>query len=544
MVNWSDQFTVEGYKSITSMSNHLPRIILFSLVFLAVILGPGETRASRTFPNIVIVMLDDLGFSDIGYLGSEIRTPGIDEVAASGLTVTNFYVHSRCSPTRAALLTGRAPHQVGMGFLPTPADAEVTPGPYQGYLDPDAVTLAERLKQHGYRTYLSGKWHLGEHKKHWPHQHGFDRYFGLISGASSYYELIENQPFRRKMADGDRPWTPPAEGFYMTTSTTDKAIEYVSDHIGEHRASPFLLYLSYTAPHWPLHAPEAMVKSYKGVYDAGPTAIYQQRIRNLSKLGLATANFKAPEMQTDENPAHWSDRMAVYAAQVTIADQGIHALTRLLKRKGVFANTLLIILSDNGASAEDVSQRKLHQEGTRPGERGSYLAYGSDWATVSNAPFRGHKGTTWEGAIRSPLILSWPAEMEANGRIDSQSILSIDDIAPTLLTLIGDSPPAEMTGESFDLFMNGKMFVRQRPVFREHLGWRAVRHENWKAVAAPGSPWSLFDLETDLAETQDLSDQQKDVLESLTTGWQLWSDRTGTAGFDAETFRQYFRPAQ
>jgi len=134
--------------------------------------------------------------------------------------------------------------------------------------------------------------------------------------------------------------------------------------------------------------------------------------------------------------------------------------------------------------------------------------------------------------------------MEANGRIDSQSILSIDDIAPTLLTLIGDSPPAEMTGESFDLFMNGKMFVRQRPVFREHLGWRAVRHENWKAVAAAGSPWSLFDLETDLAETQDLSDQQKDVLESLTTGWQLWSDRTGTAGFDAETFRQYFRPAQ
>ena len=513
-------------------------LALFLLGFLSFGAWAAPTR-----PNVVIVLLDDLGFSDLGFLGSEISTPAIDSLAAGGITVTNFYTHPRCSPTRAALLTGRYPHEVGLGFLTTPAHVDPEPGPYQGYLATDTTTLAEALRQSGYGTYMSGKWHLGEHPRHWPRQHGFDRYFGLISGASSYYELLDNQPFKRQMALDDNPWKPTDDNFYMTEAFTRHAEVFLSNHFERAADRPFFLYLAYTAPHWPLHAPETAVASYRGLYDAGPEAIMTDRKRRLAEKNLVLDPSSAMPDLDDEN--NWPDRMAVYAAQVTLADQGIGRIVKLLRDSGQLENTLILVLSDNGASAEDVSGRKLHREGTAAGAKGSYLAYGPNWATVSNTPFRAHKGSTYEGGIRSPLLLSWPEGISAGGIIDQVSVLAVEDILPTVLTAAGVKLPPNTRGENFASVLNRQDFQRSKPLFWEHVGWGAAREGPWKAVYEPEmKQWQLFNLHKDPGEHHDRAGSDRETLNRLTADWQAWSDEIGTAGFDIQTFMNYFRPPE
>ena len=229
------------------------------------------------------MVLDDAGFSDYSFLGSRIQTPTIDALATNGLTLTNFYVQPRCSPTRAALLTGRDPHSVGLGFLTVPAHVEPTTGPYQGYLDPDSTTLAEALKGAGYKSYLAGKWHLGERPESWPLEHGFDDYFGLISGASSYFELITDQPMVRTMARGEEQWTPAGDNFYMTDATTEFAVERLKKHQTDHPSKPFFLTLSYTAPHWPLHAPREAIADYEETFSDGTASLYRTLRESMSK---------------------------------------------------------------------------------------------------------------------------------------------------------------------------------------------------------------------------------------------------------------------
>ena len=512
------------------------------LPFVALGSSPLAAQApAPSRPNVVIVLLDDLGFSDVGYFGGEISTPNIDALARGGIRVTNFYVHPRCSPSRAALLTGRHPHEVGMGFLTTPAAAETAPGPYQGYLDPESITLAEALREQGYRTYMSGKWHLGEHPRHWPRKHGFDRYFGLISGASSYYEIIENQPMERRMALEDEPWTPPAENFYMTDAFTAKAGEYLAAHIESEPETPFFLYLAYTAPHWPLHAREEAIRPYRGVYDQGPAAAFRQRIQALRKNGLMPfrETLKPPPIAAEDAPI-WAERMEVYAAQVAVADRGVGRIVDLLRESGALDNTVILLMSDNGASAEDVAGRNLNQGDSRIGSRGSYLSYGREWATVSNAPFRGHKGTTFEGGIRSPLILFWPNGGYQPGSIDHQSVVAATDVMPMIMSLT--SAPQPKGGEDFSALLDGKPFNRMSPLFWEHLGWRAVRQHNWKALYNPEqNQWALFDLGTDPAEMKNLADLQEERLARMTSRWQRWSDEVGAAGFDVGEFMKHYR---
>ena len=488
-------------------------------------------------PNIVVVLLDDAGFSDYSFLGSRIRTPTIDALAENGLTVTHFYVQPRCSPTRAALLTGRDPHSVGLGFLTAPAHVEPTSGPYQGYLDPESVTIAEALRGAGYRSYLAGKWHLGERPENWPLAHGFDEYFGLISGASSYFELITDQPMVRTMARGEARWTPPGDNFYMTDATTDFAVERLEAHSRDRADKPFFLMVSYTAPHWPLHAPREAIADYENSFSDGTTSVSTQRLKTLKAQGLT--NSRRPQGELKIAPP---ELMEVYAAQMTKADSGIARIQETLGKLGYLENTLILIFSDNGASAEDVSNRGLHKASTLPGDRGSYLSYGPEWATVSNTPFRGHKGSTFEGGIRSPIIVHWPRGLTAKNTIDTETIVDVKDLYPTILDLAGAHVDHTLPGENFAHLLTGGAFQRTTPLFWEHTGWRGVRAGPWKAVFNPRQrKWALYDIAEDAGERIDLALEHPDVITELSQQWQAWSDHVGTEGFDREVWRSYFQ---
>ncbi len=472
------------------------------LLLIALLLAGCSSFEEPARPNIVIVLLDDLGYSDYSASGSKIRTPAIDDLAANGVSIDQFYVMPRCSPTRAALLTGEDPHVAGLGFLPLPAGAEVSEGPYQGYLNTDLETLPETLHRLGYATYMSGKWHLGEAPEHWPRRRGFERYFGLISGASSYYELLEGGPFKRTMVENDTPWQPPSEGFYMTDAFTDRALAYLSDHLNTQPEKPFFLYLAYTAPHWPLHAPEAEIASYDDTFEAS-----------------AAANADA-------------DLMATYAAQVTIADRGIGRVLDLLRQRGALENSLVLVFSDNGASAEDISNRGLHRAGASVGTRDSYLSYGEHWATVSNAPLRGHKGSTLEGGVRTPLIAHWPKGAVTGGRVDHRSVVSVQDIMPAAIAAAsgGDASLLDV--------LNGSAETPDRTLFWAHTGWRALRDGDWKAVKAPGDvPWQLYKISSDPEESRPVEDPAR--IQAMADRWQEWSESVGAeADFDP---RQYYR---
>ena len=514
----------------------LSRLVGFVLVLTAFANLPTMAEEESP-PNIVIVVLDDAGFSDYSFLGSRIQTPTIDALAANGLILSNFYVQPRCSPTRAALLTGRDPHSVGLGFLTVPAHVEPAPGPYQGYLDPDSITLAEALKGAGYKNYLAGKWHLGERPENWPLEHGFDDYFGLISGASSYFELITDQPLVRTMARGDARWTPAGDNFYMTDATTNFAVKRLKAHQTDYPSKPFFLMVSYTAPHWPLHAPREAIAAYKETFSDGTTSVAAQRHAHLTTQGIVEAG--ASRIDVKEAPGEF---MEVYAAQMTKADSGIAQITQTLEDLGYLNNTLLLIFSDNGASAEDISTRGLHKVDAMVGDRGSYLSYGRDWATVSNTPFRGHKGSTLEGGIRSPLILHWPEGLSNQTAIDTDSIADVKDIYPTILNLVGARPDATLPGEDFTPLLAGEKLKRATPLFWEHTGWRGVRAGNWKAVFNPrDGKWALYDIVQDPTESTNLAASHSDVIKDLSEQWQAWSDAVGTEGFDFELWRSYFR---
>ena len=513
--------------------DRLPHFMML-LVFMVTL---PVMAVEKSPPNIVIIVLDDAGFSDYSFLGSRIQTPTIDALAANGLTLTNFYVQPRCSPTRAALLTGRDPHSVGLGFLTAPAHVEPTAGPYQGYLDPDSTTLAEALKGVGYQSYLAGKWHLGERPESWPLAHGFDDYFGLISGASSYFELITDQPMVRIMARGDTQWTPAGDNFYMTDATTDFAVDRLKLHQRSDSNKPFFLMVSYTAPHWPLHAPREAIAAYKETFSDDTASVAAQRRARLTSIGLEVTDTSRVDVEASPG-----ELMEVYAAQMTKADSGIARISRTLEDLGYLNNTLLLILSDNGASAENVSTRGLHKANKIVGDRGSYLSYGRDWATVSNTPFRGHKGSTLEGGIRSPLIVHWPDGLSNQTAFDTESIIDVKDIYPTILNLAGAGVDDTLPGEDFTTLLAGENFKRTTPLFWEHTGWRGVRADNWKAVFNPHhAKWALYDVVRDPAEHNDLAADHPEVIEHLSGRWQAWSDAVGTKGFDFEVWRSYFR---
>jgi arylsulfatase A-like enzyme len=499
---------------------------------------PSVGQASKGRPNIVLIMADDMGFSDIGCYGGEVNTPNLDRLAAGGLRFTQFYNAARCCPTRASLMTGLYPHQAGIGHM---VGDKGYPA-YQGYLNERCVTIAEALKLGGYRTMMSGKWHVGEERPHWPVDRGFDRYYGIISGGANYFDISKTKApgVKRTMAIDDKPFVPKPGSFYMTDAFSENAVKF----IGEHGRSPepFFLYLPYTAPHWPLHAWPADIAKYKGKYLKGWDRLREERHERMIKMGLVSRKWKMSPRDTatwpwdnEKNKELLDLKMAVYAAQIERMDYGIGRVLEKIKDIGVQENTLVMFLADNGGCAEGgpvgFDNRK---NGLPPGGVDSYMSYGLSWANASNTPFRRYKHWVHEGGIATPLIACWPAVIKDGGSLTHQ-VGHIIDIMATCLDVAGIEYPRTYKGREL-IGLEGKSLLpifksRERPghkvLYWEHEGNRAVRQGKWKLVAAHGKPWELYDLEADRTELNNLADKYPEKVQQLLAMYESWARRCG-----------------
>ncbi len=496
-------------------------------------------HVSADKPNIIIIMADDMGYSDLGCYGGEILTPNIDKLANEGIRFSQIYNGSRCCPTRASLLTGLHPHNAGVGKMTLAPGKEGKEGPYQGYLSNNAVTIAEALKAAGYNSYLSGKWHVGEGVQNWPLQRGFDRYFGLISGASSYFELIKNQKHRRQMALDNNPWEPPSEGFYMTDAVTDYAIEWINE--SDNNNKPFFLYVAYTAPHWPLHALPQDIAKYNGKYDIGWDSIRQHRYNKLLELGIIDSTTAFSKRPNDipawadvDDKTEWADKMEVYAAMIDRMDQGIGRIIDDLKKQGKYDNTLIIFLSDNGASDENIDKRGLNDSTVTIGHKGSYVAYDEPWANVSNTPFRYYKKSIYEGGVASPFIAHWPDKIKKTGVIIDQ-LAHVTDLLPTILNIADVPYPKTYNGKKIKpvdgisllpVLLTNKP-QKHEPLCWEHVGNKAVIDGNWKLVKNSYGKWELYNLKKDGSEINNLASIHPDTVQYLVNKYQDWATKIG-----------------
>jgi arylsulfatase A-like enzyme len=522
----------------------------------------GVSAAER--PNFVVILADDMGFSDIGSFGGEIATPRLDRLADGGLRFTNFYNTARCSPTRASLLTGVYPHEAGMGWL---SDHDWGAPGYSANLRGDVATLPETLAKVGYRSYMSGKWHLVEDRDDptlpgpegappsWPRSRGFDRWYGTSAGAGSYFAP-------RHLFRDDEPITVEDPDYYYTDAISSAGVRFVREHARDHPDSPFFLYLAYTAPHWPLHARPEDIERYRGRYDVGWDRVRQERHARMIELGILPPDTKltprdpgVPAWQDAENREWEARRMEVYAAQVDRMDQGIGQVVDALSEIGALDNTLILFLSDNGGSSEEVmaiqgwssgATQRGNDPSFMPGGRATFSSYGLPWANVSNTPFRLYKHFVHEGGVATPLIAHWPAGIGAATGALSESPGHVVDIMPTLLELAGAEPLERLhgrevrsiSGKSLVPVLSGQDFERG-PIFFEHEGNRAVRHGRWKRVARteasntgaldssllsnPGR-WELYDLERDRTELHDVAGTVGSELEAeLALIWQIWA---------------------
>jgi arylsulfatase len=493
---------------------------------LALVAGaPGASPSEATAPpNIVLIMADDLGYSDVGVYGGEIPTPHLDRLAEEGVRFTQFYNAARCSPTRASLLTGRTPHAVGVGHLNSP-------GTYPGDLDPGTPTVAELLRDVDYSTYMAGKWHVtpwpGPGHNH-PRRRGFDRFYGILASIRSYY----NPP---SLMRDDEPLPSPHGDYHFTDAVTEAAVGFVEEH---DPSRPFFLYIAHAAPHWPLHAREADVARHLDRYRVGWDAIRAARHRRMPDIELlAPRDERALSWELAE-PKDWLvRRMAVYAAMVEQMDRGIGEILDTLERRGMAKNTLVIFLSDNGGCAEEIGPegRARHfplrtrdgrpirlGNGTEilPGPEDTYASYGLEWAHASNTPFRLFKSFVHEGGIATPFIARWPGVIEPG--TTTRRVGHVIDVLPTLLAAAG-APPRAVEGR--DLFHGDP--DEPRTLFWEHEGNRAVRRGDWKLVAVHGGPWELYDLAKDRTELTDLAAAQPDRVRELSSLYDDWVARSG-----------------
>lgn len=521
----------------------------FSLlaVFFVTVSGKKQTIQEPVTerPNIVIIMADDMGYSDIGCYGGEINTPNIDRLAGEGIRFTEMYNNAWCSPSRASLLTGLYPHQAGMGILAGPNPGPE--GPYEGYLNSECVTLAEVLKQAGYSTALSGKWHLGEFKPHWPTDRGFDHYFGLISGAANYFDITKTKGGKvvRYMAMDDQPYMPPKEGFYMTDAITDYAVKTLEDK--KEDKDPFFLYVAYTAPHWPLHALPEDISKYRGKYDIGWDSLRILRYKKQHQLGIvgneATLSPRNDEVYpweklSGKQKEEMSLKMAVYAAQIDHMDQGIGKILDKLNATGKKENTIVIFLSDNGGCAEEGlwGFDKRNNE-LPPGSVDSYMSYGESWANASNTPFRFFKKWLHEGGISTPLIIRWPATIASNrqGQIIKQTA-HLTDMMPTICEIAGAVYPKKVNGKNIQPMEGQSLLpvikqgnpVSHKPIYWALNGHKAILVGDYKLEAvSEEAPWELYNIREDRAELNDLSAKYPARVKEMADRWKKWADKAG-----------------
>jgi len=552
-----------------------------SIAVAGLLLNPLAAKAEKTQdkrPNIIVILSDDMGYSDVGCFGSEIRTPNIDRLAKNGVSFTHFYNCARSSPSRASLMTGLYPHQAGIGLLGTAPIEFEEPG-YKDDLSHNAATLPEVLKQAGYATYMTGKWHISKamsatgDKSNWPCQRGFDRYFGTLNGSGSYYDpatLISNNTFITHEKD-----------FYYTNAISDSTVKFIKENPKE---KPFFFYVSYTCAHWPLQAPEKEIAKYKKMYDKGWDSVRLNRFNKLRKLRiisddciLTEKTVSVPDWEGEPLKEWQARRMEVYAAMIDIMDQGIGKIITALEEKGELENTVIFYMQDNGGCAElqktdkpalpltdeqkvlkptpfDVIAPAKRTEYTRdgryirtgrgvmPGDADTWVSYGEAWANVSNTPYKMYKQWVHEGGISSPLIVQWPSGISAKGALNRQAFHLID-IMPTILELSGAKYPDHFNGKEI-LPFEGKSLVpafENKPIERdfliwEHCGNRAIRMGKWKLVSmvkkqmiftpADENAWELYDIEKDPSESKNLAAKYPGKVKEMAERWEKEAYRT------------------
>ena len=498
-------------------------------------------------PNIILVMVDDLGYSDIGAYGSEIKTPNIDQLATEGIRFREFYNNSICAPTRASLITGQYPHKAGVGYF----NVNLGLPAYQGYLNKESLTFGEVLRGAGYSTLLSGKWHVGNDSLAWPNQRGFDHFYGFINGASNYFDIGKygKGPKVELVEDNKRISLPPDK--YLTDEITDHAISFLEEQ--SKTAKPFFLYLAFNAPHWPLQAHEADIAKYKGRYSIGWDSLRSERIQRQKVIGIANQNqalaARDPDVTPWENVPYdekllWERKMEIYAAMVDRVDQNIGKLREKLKLLKKDENTLIIFISDNGAQGgyAGASTRRPQRNSGPAGSAGSYVYQDQPWAYVSNTPHASYKNNMHEGGISAPFIAWFPGQIKAGAIVKGTGHLI--DLAPTFYDFAKAAYPATsngvntnpLPGKSLLPVLTGKTEEVDRggePIFWERAGNRAVRKGKWKIVSTyPAYKWELYDLDTDRGETTDIASSRTDIVNELSADYAKWAEKTGVVDYE------------
>ena len=546
--------------------------LLPAVTLLAMSIATAVIAAER--PNIIVIMSDDMGFSDLGCYGGEVNTPNLDSLAGGGLRFTQFYNTARCCPTRASLLTGLYPHQAGIGHMMEDKGKDG----YRGELNRRCMTIAEVLSTAGYGTYAVGKWHVTKATKpegpkdNWPLQRGFDRYYGTITGAGSFYDpgtLTRDNTMISPFAD---PEYKPKQ-YYYTDAISDQATRFIAEHPKQSNDKrPFFMYVAYTAAHWPMHALPEDIAKYKGKYDAGYDSVRRARYERVKQLGLVDASTELAPTTSEWSSVEqkdWETRcMEVYAAMIDRLDQGIGRIVAQLKSSGQLDNTLIFFLQDNGGCAETVGRQRTERTidrplqpplppnaadaldlvvipqrtrdgyivrqgpGVMPGPYDTYIAYGPGWANVSNTPFREYKHWVHEGGISTPLIAHWPAGIKRHGELEKQPGHLIDLMA-TCVDVSGAKYPKQfreqeiqpLEGRSLTPAFVGKPIDREA-IYWEHEGNRAIRVGDWKLVAkGPGGEWELYNIARDRSEQHNLAVQEPQRVEQMRELWESYAKR-------------------
>lgn len=544
---------------------------------LCAVLGllPCVAAAAQSRPNIIVILSDDMGFSDLGCYGGEIETAHLDQLAEHGLRFTQFYNTARCCPTRAALLTGLYPHQAGIGHM---MEDRGHPG-YRGDLNRNCRTIAEVLRPAGYQNYAVGKWHVTRHTKpgapqhNWPLQRGFDRFYGTIHGGGSFFDPTSLTRDNELISPYSDPEYQP-ETYYYTDAISDHAARMIREHYHHPQPEPigpFFLYAAYTAAHWPMHALPEDIAKYRGKFDVGYDSIREARLARAKALGLVpetTALTPAAEDWSRVANRDWELRcMEVYAAMIDRLDQGIGTIVTELEANGQLDNTLIFFLQDNGGCAEGMGRGAktplvvradrptlppmaaealqpdmipqqtrdgwpvLQGPGVMPGGPDTFHGYGRGWANVSNTPFREFKHWVHEGGISTPLIAHWPAGIDRAGELEHQPGHLIDIMA-TCVDLAGaaypeaieEEPIYPLEGRSLVPAFRGQAIQREA-IYWEHEGNRAIRDGRWKLVARENEPWELYDITVDRTEMNDLSVSQPERVRELSARWEAWAAR-------------------
>ncbi|WP_394337763.1 arylsulfatase [Flavilitoribacter nigricans] len=511
---------------------------------LLVFAACSENGSADQRPNIILIMSDDMGYSDIGCFGGEIQTPNLDRLAANGVRFTQFYNTARCCPTRASLLTGCYPHQTGIGHMTNPPNNPLghdyeLPG-YRGALNRNCVTIGEALGQSGYRTMMTGKWHLGYHKQEqWPLQRGFEKFYGIVPGAANFFKPVHP----RGITYGNDTLTITDDNFYTTDAFTDYAMQFIGEAHSEDKEQPFFLYLAYNAPHWPLNAPTEEIEKYRGKYRKGWDKLREERYARMQEMGLIDPDWplsprdaRAWDSLNVEQQEEMDLRMAIYAGMVDRMDQNIGRLVTYLEQNALLENTLIVFLNDNGACAEfaELGSGPKEQLGTK---EGYVLSYGRAWANASNTPYRLYKHWLHEGGMATPMIVHWPQGIDPDRR--GQMIREhgfLPDIMATFLDVAEADYPetyaghqiAPLAGKSMvPVIRGGEGPIHEEPIFWEHEGNKAVRLGKYKLVMKWDKDrtdnWELYDLEKDRTEMNDLAETMTEKRREMADLYHAWA---------------------